>query len=416
MKILWFSNVAFTNEDCGATGTWLKAMAQKLVDSADVTLANITTGPVSTVTRQDQGAIAQWIVPATISSKEHGLPPQKIVSELLKIVKDFVPDLIHVWGTESYWGLITVKQQVAFPSLLEIQGLKGPCSRAFSGGLTRSEQNACIGFKEIIKRRSIAKGQKKFEDWFRFEQKIISGHKYVTTQSPWVEAWVKTNNNKCKIFHNELIMREPFYCATPWAQPEEPIIFCSAAYPAPYKGIHDAVRAVAIIKSAVPNVRLHIAGALESPGLRQDGYIAWIKKLARSLDVSAQIDWMGALSAEQIIQELQNCSVMLMPSHCETYSVALAEAMYLGVPTVTAYTGGSAWLARDEESALFFPPGDEAMCAWQVERLLIDKELANRLSSNARIIARKRNDAEKVVANQLDIYRQVIADSCGKQA
>lgn len=411
MRILWFSNVAFTDEDFGATGTWLKAMAQKLVDSGDVTLANITTGPVSVITRQDHDVITQWIVPAALSLTKHGTPPEKDIAAILRAVKEFSPDLIHVWGTESYWGLITAKLKDDVPSLLEIQGLKEPCSRVFSGGLTNSEQNACIGFKEIIKRRSIAKGKKEFEKWARFERGIILRHQYITTQSPWVKAWVKANNKKCKIFHNELIMREAFYYAAPWTQPKNPVIFCSAAYRAPYKGVHDAVKALALVKSTVPNVRLRIAGALQSPGFRQDGYIAWINKLAKSLDVSAQIDWLGALSAGQIIQELQNCSLMLMPSHCETYCVAMAEAMYLGVPTVTAYTGGSAWLARDEESALFFPPGDEALCAWHVERLLTDRELSNRLSRNARIVAHERNDSEKVVANQMEIYKQVITDS-----
>ena len=89
----------------------------------------------------------------------------------------------------------------------------------------------------------------------------------------------------------------------------------------------------------------------------------------------------------------------------------MQEALYLGVPTVSAYAGGVPALAQEEEAALYFPPGDEAMCSYQVERLLNDRDLSMRLSCNARTVARKRNDPAKIVANQLQIYRKVIAAS-----
>ena len=93
--------------------------------------------------------------------------------------------------------------------------------------------------------------------------------------------------------------------------------------------------------------------------------------------------------------------------------MALAEAMMLGVPSVTSFTGGTSFLAHDEVSALFFPPGDEAMCAYQLERVLTDKGLAERLSTAAREIAMKRNDQYKIVYHYLDLYLQVIGDNKG---
>ena len=54
-----------------------------------------------------------------------------------------------------------------------------------------------------------------------------------------------------------------------------------------------------------------------------------------------------------------------------------------------------------------FSSGDEAMCAYQLERILTDKELALRLSRESRKIARVRNDRRRIVERQLEIYRQV---------
>ena len=65
-------------------------------------------------------------------------------------------------------------------------------------------------------------------------------------------------------------------------------------------------------------------------------------------------------------------------------------------------------LGKDEDSCLFFPPGDEAMCAYQLERVLTDPELALRLSRESRKIATVRNDRQRIVQRQLEIYRQVL--------
>jgi D-inositol-3-phosphate glycosyltransferase len=208
-----------------------------------------------------------------------------------------------------------------------------------------------------------------------------------------------------------LALRDVFYRERAWDGSETQNIFCSLAYPAPYKGLHDAIRALALLTPTVPKARLRVAGAIQGGGFRRDGYISWVNRLAKKLGVSGQIDWLGPLPATGIVRELQACSVMLMPSHCESYCVAFAEAMYLGVPSLSACTGGTSWLARDEESALFYQPGDTAMCAMQLKRLLTDAHLACRLSKNARGIAVDRNDPKKILRRQLDIYQTVLSEN-----
>ena len=80
LKVLWLSNKVRSDQDRGSTGTWLDAMAQALVQSGQVELANIAMGPVRATTRQDIGPITQWIIPA--SARSHlcnGLPSAAIV-------------------------------------------------------------------------------------------------------------------------------------------------------------------------------------------------------------------------------------------------------------------------------------------------------------------------------------------------
>ena len=47
------------------------------------------------------------------------------------------------------------------------------------------------------------------------------------------------------------------------------------------------------------------------------------------------------------------------------------------------------------------------MCAYQLERLLTDRDMALRLSLESRKIAQVRNDLRRIVWRQLEIYRRV---------
>jgi glycosyltransferase involved in cell wall biosynthesis len=107
---------------------------------------------------------------------------------------------------------------------------------------------------------------------------------------------------------------------------------------------------------------------------------------------------------------MKNAAVVVIPTFIQIYSVALAEAMIIGTPVVVSYAVGIPSLGKDEDSCLFFPPGDEAMCAYQLERVLTVRELALLLSRESRKIAMVRNNRERIVQRQLEIYRQVVGE------
>jgi len=412
MKILWLSNVILSDTDSGVSGTWLGALSRGLIESGSIELANISMeGGGAKITRQDCGPVRQWVIPAVKGADRNGMPLEKIIDDIIGVVNEFSPGLVHVWGTECFWGLLTARNLAQQVSLLEMQGLKCTIVPVFAGGLSLKEQMTCIGIKEIVRSSSIGQARKRFEKWAVFEKEIITGHKNIGVQSTWVDAHVKSINPDCITFHSDLILRAPFYSASQWGYSGNQQIFCSAAYPAPFKGLHIAIRALAILRNRFPGLTLRIAGGLSSKGIRQDGYIRWLKREIRKFGLESNVVWLGALDATRIISELHSSAVALIPSYVESYCMALAEAMMLGVPAVTSYTGGTAFLAKDEKTALFFSPGDEAMCAYQLERVLTDRALGERLSLAARESAVKRHDQTKILAHYLKIYRQIISDA-----
>ncbi len=344
------------------------------------------------------------------AARRDGLPAASMVQAIIAAADEFLPDLVHAWGTEAFWGLLPARGLLTYPSLLEMQGLKGQIAKVFYGDLTLPEQFRCIGVKELLKRRTMHSDRRDFARWGLREEEMIRGHRFVDVQSSWVASHVKAVNPDAHLFPIDLALRQPFYDADGWQSPGRPTVFCMASYSSPFKGLHVAIRALGLLKKRIPDVRLRIAGAHQRPGIRQDGYIRWVNRMIRQLGLTDAIEWLGPLGTEQIVAELKKASAVVIPTFIENCCTAMQEAMAIGTPTVVSYVGGLPSLAKDEDSSLFFPPGDETMCAYQLERLLTDRDLALRVSRESRKIAAVRNDCQRLVGRQLEIYRQILGE------
>lgn len=408
MRVLWFCNCPIRDAADTATGTWLGAMAAGLLSSGDVELGVIAHAAVNTFAPRNSGRIRQWLVPETAALRNDALPSHALIAAVTEATREFAPDLIQVWGVESYWGLLTARRIVPYPALLTVQGFKSAIVGVFLGSLTTTEVLRCIALKDILKARSLWSRRHAYARWSRFEREMLVGHRFVETQSPWSSAQVAAANPSARIITTERVLRPEFCSAGPRPPTQSPVVFTSWSYPAPFKGMHVAVRALALLRQRVPLARLRIAGPRPSAGLRQDGYLQWIAQSIRAMGLEDAVEWFGPLSAERLVAELQAATLALVPTFIESYCVAMAEAMMVGTPVVCAFTGGTSYLGREEQTCLFFPPGDAAMCAYQMQRVLDDPALAHDLAARARVEALRRHDPTALTRRQMTAYRLVL--------
>lgn len=416
MKVLWFSNVVLTTDATKSTGTWLRTMSDALVERG-IELYNISqSGLVKTIERKDAGDIKQWILP--VYKLHKGLPNKKQTSSICEIVNSVAPDIIHIWGIEGYWGLLSARGYVKGNVLLEIQGIKETCARVFYGGLPFREVIKTIGVREVIRPSLALFSQKKdFERWSKYEREILAGHTHISTHSDWVRAWVSQfTRPECHIHHTQRIVRKEFLDAEIWKVPnnpkEAPVIFTMSSGPDAYKGIHDAIKAIALIKKDFPKVQLRIAGnfGIDKPFYRIPGYTKYLQRLIRDLQVENNIVFLGSLNASQIIVQIHQANAMLQTSYVESYSLAVSEAMMAGIPLIVSYAGAMPELAQDRSAALFYTPSDYFTCAYRIKRIIESKDMAETLSKNSREIAINRNVASLLGDLQLDIYNDVLKD------
>ena len=178
MKILWFSSRFFSEEKVTGTATWLDAMADILMDKEDIQLYNISQGKTKTIRKANYKKIMQWQVPNSWKKRD-GIPRGKYLRQITEIVSSIQPDVIHIWGTESYWGLLTARGYIKGNTVLEIQGLISQIKNEFYGRLGWKDLLACIGIKEMVKPQLLLFDIKKqFEKQSRYELEMIRNHSY----------------------------------------------------------------------------------------------------------------------------------------------------------------------------------------------------------------------------------------------
>ena len=391
-------------------------MSEALVERG-ISLCNITQSDrVKGIERRDTQSIIQWVIP--IYPLHNGLPSQKHIKKICDIVTLEVPDIIHIWGIESYWGLLSARGYLTGKVLLEIQGIKETCARVFYGGLSSFEIIKTIGIREIIKPSlSLMSLRRGFSRWSKYEREMLSCHKHISTHSDWVRAWIlQYIQADCEIHYTQRIVRKEFSDTEIWKHPKNssdaPVIFAMSSGPDAYKGIHDAIKAISLLKKYYPNLKLKIAGnfGIEKPFYRKPGYTKYLLHLIRQLELEKNVVFLGAINARDIIKQMHMANVMVQTSYVESYSLAVSEAMMTGIPLVISYAGAMPELAQDRAAALFYTPSDFFTCAYRLKMIFESEELANTLSVTARSIAEKRNVASVLGDLQINIYKEVIGN------
>lgn len=142
----------------------------------------------------------------------------------------------------------------------------------------------------------------------------------------------------------------------------------------PQKGVED----VLALAGALPSVSVAVVG---SPMFAPEGYERRLRGLAR--DTAAdRVHFVGSTSTPW--EALAAVDVLVVPSRLEPWGRVAAEAQLAGVPVVVAAAGGLVEIVTDEVDGLHYAPGDVDALRRQVERLLTDAALRERLVSAGR--------------------------------
>ena len=150
MRVLWFVNKPLppVTRRLGLAdihgGGWLDGLEQGLRRNPEIQLAVASVGPKAYPPFEDNGVVFYGLgsgEPTAGAARiaRHWLDvfkPERILTDCLKVVADFGPDLVHVHGTEYPFGLLC--SQVPMPSVISIQGFLTLCERMDTRGIDTS--------------------------------------------------------------------------------------------------------------------------------------------------------------------------------------------------------------------------------------------------------------------------------------
>ena len=142
--------------------------------------------------------------------------------------------------------------------------------------------------------------------------------------------------------------------------------------------------------------------------IKLSGYGSYIKKLINQLKLHDQVQFIGSLTEEQMIEEYLKAHLFICPSSIENSPNSLGEAQLLGVPVISSYVGGAPDMVTHGETGLLYRFEEVEMLAEHIRSLFTNTSLAQNLSTNGISAAEQRHHQTTNLQQIIKIYRSIV--------
>lgn len=406
MRILWFSVTPslFNPSSNGHNGGgWIASLEQIVRKEKSIELGVAFHFPDNEFKYENDGVCYYPIAPKKKSFIDKFISRNEEIentARYLKIIEDFRPDVIHIFGSENDFGLICAHTQI--PVVIHIQGCMPPYHNAlFPVGLSKWDfifgKGLSLNYRFIGLRSDGA-----FRKAAEREVRIIQNCKYFMCRTEWDKRLIDLFNPQATYFHCEEALRDSFIQGTAkWEYPTSDKKIITSVISRPwYKGCDLILKTAALLKRFTDlNFEWRVYGI---PEMRF--YEAKYKINAKDVNVKV----MGTASKEELVEALCKTNCYVHTSYIDNSPNSLCEAQILGVPILATHVGGISSLIDDGCNGILFPANAPYTAASLIKQLTSDRELAERLSSNAIEKATKRHNPNDIKESLLNIYSSII--------
>ena len=406
MRVLWFSVTPslfnpFSNSHNG--GGWIASLEQ-IVRNSDVMDLGIAFYFGNDYNVYDNDGVKYYTLP-----NDHRSLIQRLVASddtsaridrYLKIIDDFKPDIIHVFGSENDFGLICDKTDI--PVVIHMQGSLPPYHNAlFPVGMNKSDFLSGRGLtwrRRLIGWRSESSFRRKAER----ETKILKNCRFFMGRTAWDKNIVKLFNPSALYYHCEEALRDSFINGDKaWKYRERTKMLIVSVISNPwYKGVDLILKTAKLLKV---NVGLDFEWAVYG--------VSDIRFFENKYGIKAHdvnVDIKGSVGKETLVDALCDASCYVHTSYIDNSPNSLCEAQYLGVPVLATYVGGIPSLVEDGHTGILFPANDPYTLAGHLQAIYNNRQFSEELGNAARRIAIDRHNPDSIGASLLNIYREIL--------
>lgn len=412
MRVLWVSQVppaALARSHAGQeslwTGSWIPALERLMRDHPAIDLH------IAALTPADDVVVDAGVTYHGVGIKQRsrvqrlrdnwgvGQRALEETSRMLKLVDDVRPDVIHVHGTEHGFSNLVLGSRI--PCLLSMQGLLTVYERMSTRELNVWPEAWLGDVSGLLKAHTPLHQRHEMRIRSLRERHILAAAAYLGGRTEWDRMVASILAPQATYFHCGEALRPQFYEAA-WGGVHEgaPIVY-STIGPASYKGVETLIEATALAARRGHVIRLRLAGISED---FLSGRAA--RRIARRLGISSRVSLLGRLTASEIVEELEQCSAYVCPSHIENSPNGLCEALMMGVPCVATAVGGVPSLVSRQECWLL-QDGDPWHMAAAMSEILEQPETAVERGIRAKLRAHERHDRASVRAGLIGVYEAI---------
>lgn len=172
------------------------------------------------------------------------------------------------------------------------------------------------------------------------------------------------------------------------------------------KGFEYLIRAMKVVVKEYPSVFLNIIG---EGNLKKE-----LMELSKDLGLVGNINFLGARSNEECVQELSTSSIAVLPcivarnGDLDVCPLTLQEAMSMEIPVVSTTIGGISELIKDGKEGLLVPEKNESALARVIIRLIDDSSLRQEMGKNGKEKILKEFNIKTQVDKLLEIWAKIL--------
>jgi len=319
------------------------------------------------------------------------------VEQFKRVISDYRPDVIEVFGSELYRGLATMAaRELNVPCVLHIQGLLSLSIYIYlPTGVSKWKYYMSDGLKGVFRKFQY------LTYWQRSchrEKAILQATTHVIGRTHWDRQAMMILNPQAEYHYGGEILRSCFYEPAERRIPEKTIITTTSSG-ATYKGFDLVLKMAHILKN---ECRADFEW-------RVFGNVApwFFERLTGIKHQEVNVKLCGVASAEQLRDSILESTLYVQPSYVENSPNSVAEAQMLGVPVVATDVGGTSSMIGQGKSGFLFPATDPYMGVYYIKEMASERLLNKEMGESSRRTALIRHDRKNIVEELINTYEKI---------
>lgn len=406
MKVLWFVNnpINITNANNPYNGGgWISSLLKEISHIKDIQINICYIG--DDFHKETSEGIQFYVVPNIeksyvkkflkyfpLTRRSYAKQTEKkYIKIFCKVVEDCNPDLIQIFGSESYFGLIAGK--ISTPIVLHVQGVLNPYLNAFLPPFVSWYSYILSSYlPHVILSKYCDKCN--IEDGAIREKTILKNTNLYFGRTEWDKRIINVYNRQSKYFYCSEILRDPFYKKHNRSIPQRLKIVSTISKPL-YKGFDLILNTIRVLSE---NYKLdfewHIFGNIDNNYYR-------ISKSITGLYMR------GVVDSECIANEISSSTLYFHSSYIDNSPNSVCEAMMIGVPVISTNVGGISSLISDGKNGYLIPSNDSFQAAFLINNIFCDINLNITIGNEAHKTAEKRHDKKTIAKDLINCYNLI---------